>query len=129
MARGHSRVTTLTTEPSVAPAPSDIVLRWSIAFLVVAQAAVVGLQVIGRHLLHQPIPWTEEIARLLLAWLMCVGGIAALRDGQHPRVTALVRLFSKPHREAIDRGLRLVLLALFACLIVPGYHLTVASIG
>jgi tripartite ATP-independent transporter DctM subunit len=95
--------------------------------LVVAQAAVVGLQVIGRHLLHQPIPWTEEIARLLLGWLMCAGGIAALRHGQHPRVTALVRLLPEPNRQAVDRGLRLVLLVFFACLIVPGYHLTVAS--
>ncbi len=120
---------TVTLEATVTATPSDLLLRWSIAILVVAQAAVVGLQVIGRHLLHQPIPWTEEIARLLLAWLMCVGGIAALRHGQHPRVTALVRLFSEPHRQAVDRGLRLVLLAFFACLIVPGYHLTVASAG
>ena len=120
---------TVTSEATATTTPSDLVLRWSIAILVVAQAAVVGLQVIGRHLLHQPIPWTEEIARLLLAWLMCVGGIAALRHGQHPRVTALVRLLSEPHRLAVDRGLRLVLLAFFAFLIVPGYHLTVASAG
>ena len=108
-------------------APSDLVLGWSIAMLVVAQAAVVGLQVIGRHVLHQPIPWTEEIARLLLGWLMCVGGIAALGHAQHPRVTALVRLLSEPRRQAVDRGLRLVLLAFFMCLIVPAYDLTVAS--
>ena len=67
---------------------SDLALHRAIAILVVAQAAVVGLQVVGRHALHRPIPWTEEIARLLLAWLMCVGGIAALRHSQHPRVTA-----------------------------------------
>ena len=97
---------------------ADLALQWSIAVLVVAQAAVVGLQVVGRHVLHRPIPWTEEIARLLLAWLMCVGGIAALRHAQHPRVTALVRLLSEPRRQAVDRGLRLVLLALFVCLIV-----------
>ncbi|MCC7043966.1 MAG: TRAP transporter small permease subunit, partial [Acidobacteria bacterium] len=48
-------------------------LLWVVAFLVFAQAAAVGLQVIGRHLLHQPLPWTEEIARLLLVWLMCIG--------------------------------------------------------
>ena len=95
----------------------------------VAQAAVVGLQVVGRHVLHSPIPWTEEIARLLLAWLMCVGGISALRHAQHPRVTALVRLLSEPQRQAVDRGLRLVLLAFFLFLIVPAYHLTVASVG
>ena len=45
---------------------------------------VVGLQVIGRHVLRQPFPWTEEIARLLLVWLMCVGGVAALRGAQLP---------------------------------------------
>ena len=60
---------------------------------------------------------------------MCAGGIAALRHGQHPRVTALVRLLSEPRRQAVDRGLRLVLLAFFVCLIVPAYHLTVASAG
>src|SRR5438067_10720013 len=37
--------------------------------------------------LFRSIPWTEEIARLLLVWLMCIGGIAALRHMQHPRVT------------------------------------------
>jgi TRAP-type C4-dicarboxylate transport system permease small subunit len=97
----------------------DTALRWSTSSLVLALSAVVGLQVVGRHLLHQPIPWTEEIARLLLAWLMCVGGIAAVRHGQHPRVTALVRLLDEPRRLAVDRGLRLVLLALFACLVIP----------
>jgi tripartite ATP-independent transporter DctM subunit len=107
----------------------DVALAWLIAVLVVALAAVVGLQVVGRHLLHQPIPWTEEIARLLLAWLMCVGGIAALRHGQHPRVTAVVRLLSEPRRHAVERGLRLVLLALFAFLVIPAWHLTVSSAG
>jgi tripartite ATP-independent transporter DctM subunit len=114
--------------PAVA-SRSDAALQWPIAILVVAQALVVGLQVVGRHILHQPIPWTEEIARLLLGWLMCAGGIAALRHGQHPRVTALVRLLSEPRRQAVDRGLRLVLLAFFVCLIVPAYALTVASAG
>ena len=109
--------------------PSDRLLQWSIAALVVAQAAVVGLQVVGRHILHSPIPWTEEIARLLLAWLMCVGGIAALRHAQHPRVTAAVRLLAEPQRRAVDRGLRLVLLAFFVSLIVPAYHLTISSVG
>jgi len=106
---------------------TDGVLNGAIAALVVAQAAVVGLQVIGRHLMHQPIPWTEEVARLLLGWLMCVGGIAALRHAQHPRVTAVVRLLPAPQRLAVDRGLRLVLLVLFAALVGPSWTLTRAS--
>jgi C4-dicarboxylate transporter DctM subunit len=103
------------------------VLEWAVGFLVVAQALVVGLQVVGRHVLRQPIPWTEEIARLLLVWLMCVGGISALREGEHPRVTALVRLLPHRRRQAVDRGLRLVLIAFFVWLIVPAWRLTIAS--
>lgn len=122
----------MTDAPGHVPPPrsaGDRLLQRAIALLVVAQAAVVGLQVVGRHLLHQPIPWTEEVARLLLVWLMCIGGIAALRHAQHPRVTAVVRLLSDGRRQAVDRGLRLVTLLFFACLIVPSWRLTVTSAG
>ena len=108
---------------------ADRVLLWATAALVVAQALVVGLQVIARHISHQPIPWTEEIARLLLVWLMCVGGIAGLRQGQHPRVTALVRRLRPTRRAALDQGLRLVLMVFFLALAWPAYRLTVASAG
>ena len=121
-------------EPSTANAPTGgsaagRVLEWAIALLVAAQAAVVGLQVVGRHLLHTPWPWTEEIARLLLVWLMCIGGIRALRDSEHPRVTALVRRLTPPQRAAVERGLQLVLLAFFLHLVAPSWRLTVSSAG
>ena len=103
-------------------------LLWATAFLIFAQAAAVALQVIGRHLFHHPLPWTEEIARLLLVWLMCVGGVVGLRHAQHPRVTAVTRLFSAPHRHAVDRGLRLVLIGLFVSLLMPAWRLTLASV-
>jgi tripartite ATP-independent transporter DctM subunit len=98
-----------------------------IAILVAAQAVVVGLQVVGRHLVHQPFPWTEEIARLLLVWLMCAGGVWALRHGRHPRVTALVRRLPETKRAAIDRGMRLVLLVFFVALLGPALRLTLTS--
>jgi tripartite ATP-independent transporter DctM subunit len=120
-------MTSVTIERPAAPSLADRTLELSIASLIVAQAVVVGLQVIGRHILREPIPWTEEIARVLLVWLMCVGGISALRDGQHPRVTALLRLLSDPHRQAVERGLRLVLIAFFACLVIPAFRLTIES--
>ena len=117
------------TAPPQLLTPADRLLYFSVAALVAAQALVVGLQVIGRHVLHQPIPWTEEIARLLLVWLMCMGGVAALKHAQHPRVTAFVRRFTDDQRLAIDRGVRLVLLLFFLILVVPSWRLTVASMG
>jgi tripartite ATP-independent transporter DctM subunit len=119
--------TTATIEPTVPMHWTDRILAIAIAALIAAQASVVGLQVIGRHIFREPIPWTEEIARVLLAWLMCVGGVAALRHAQHPRVTALLRLCPPAERAAIDRGLRLVLLGFFVCLVAPAWQLTVAS--
>jgi len=104
-------------------------LDWTTALLVAALAAVVGVQVVGRHLLHSPWPWTEEIARLLLVWLMCIGGIRALSDSEHPRVTALVRLLTPSRRAAVERGLQLVLLAFFLHLVVPSWRLTLSSAG
>ena len=117
--------------PAVDPATSAKVagraLEWATALLVATLAAVVGLQVVGRHLLHSPLPWTEEVARLLLVWLMCVGGIRALSDSEHPRVTALVRLLAPAPRAAVERGLQLVLLAFFLCLVVPAWRVTLSS--
>ena len=125
--RSDVPVTTVLAEAAVRAPFADRLLHWSVAALVVAQAAVVGLQVVGRHILRHPIPWTEEIARLLLVWLMCAGGVAALRHSQHPRVTALIRTLAEPRRRAVDRGLKLVLLAFFLMLVVPAWDLVVAS--
>lgn len=107
--------------------PGARALAWTTAVLLASLAVVVGLQVVGRHLLHTPAPWTEEIARLLLVWLMCAGGIRALADSEHPRVTALVRLLSPERQAAVERGLQLVLLAFFLHLLVPAWRLTVSS--
>jgi tripartite ATP-independent transporter DctM subunit len=114
--------------PDAPPATaSRRAIEWATAILVAAQAAVVGIQVIGRHVLHNPFPWTEEVARLLLVWLMCVGGIRALQLALHPRVTALIRLLSEPRRAAVDQGMRLVLLAFLLLLVLPAGRLTIAS--
>ena len=111
VARGDPRVTTVTAEPPViAPRRgprAPVVYRHSRCR---RRRPSWACRSSAATCCDSPFPWTEEIARLLLVWLMCVGGISALRHGQHPRVTALVRLFSAARRAAIDRGLRLVLL-------------------
>lgn len=106
---------------------ADRLLFWVIALLVAALCTVVGLQVVARHLLHQPYPWTEEIARVILVWIMCTGGVSALRHGQHPRVTAFVRHLPPERRAAVNRGLRLVLIAFFLALVPSAWRLTVQS--
>ena len=60
---------------------------------------------------------------------MCIGGIRALQHAEHPRVTVLVRRLARERRAAVERGLQLVLLGFFACLVVPAWRLTVSSAG
>jgi C4-dicarboxylate transporter DctM subunit len=120
----------MTAAEPLTTAPSTAMDRWlfrATAFLVFALTAVVALQIVGRHLVHRPIPWTEEIARLLLAWLMCTGGVVGLRQAQHPRVTAFTRRLNQARRAHVERGLRLVLLGLFGLLLWPAWRLMVAS--
>ena len=113
--------------PPASPSAAERALDGAIALLVAAQAFVVGLQVVGRHVFRHPVPWTEEVARLLLVWLMCVGGVRALQQVDHPRVTALIRRLSAARRAAVDRGMRLVLLVFFLCLLAPAGRLVLRS--
>ena len=56
VARGDWRCRYRPAAATAGASPADRMLQWAIAILVVAQAAVVGLQVVGRHILHRPIP-------------------------------------------------------------------------
>jgi TRAP-type C4-dicarboxylate transport system permease small subunit len=52
--------------------------------LVLALLALVILQVCTRYLLHNSLPWTEEVARMVLIWLVMIGAaIATERNEQY----------------------------------------------
>lgn len=52
--------------------------------LVLALLALVILQVSTRYVLHSSLPWTEEVARMVLVWLVMIGAaIAAERKEQY----------------------------------------------
>lgn len=50
-------------------------------FLVVAIAAILLLQVLGRHVFEYPFPWPEEVAGFMFVWLIFLGAIVAYRQG------------------------------------------------
>jgi len=99
--------------------PFERVLVRLTAALVASVVVVVGLQVVSRHILRSPIPWTEEIARLLLVWSMLVGGVLALARNEHTRVTVVLRLLPSRLARAVETGTGL---ALIVFLVVLGYQ-------
>jgi TRAP-type C4-dicarboxylate transport system permease small subunit len=59
------------------------------------------VQVFARYILNSPLLWSEELARLLLVWVVFLGGAVVCWDGRHLNVDTFFSRFSKRLRSAI----------------------------
>ena len=107
--------------------PLDRVIEYAAAIALLADVIVVGLQVVSRLLMSSPIAWTEEIARVLMIWVMFFGGVVALRRGQHTRITVVIRMLRPEHCTAVELGVNLVVFAFFGILAYQSYGLILLS--
>jgi tripartite ATP-independent transporter DctM subunit len=105
----------------------DRVVEYATAITLLADVIAVGLQVVSRLWMSRPIPWTEEIARVLMIWVMFFGGVVALRRGQHTRITAAIRMLRPEHCTAVELGVNLVVFAFFGVLAYQAYGLILLS--
>ena len=81
--------------------------------LLAALAVVVTFQVLGRYVPFIPRPlWTEEVARLLLAWMVFLGAAVALRRGEH----FLIDLIPRRVDQRVGRALQVVVLVVVAAI-------------
>jgi len=44
----------------------------------------------SRYVFNKPLMWTDELANFLFLWLAMLGTVAALRRGEHMRLTTFV---------------------------------------
>ena len=56
---------------------------------------VVFLQVFFRYVVHYSLPWSEELARYLMTWVVFIGASMGAREGVHIGVAAFVNLMPK----------------------------------
>jgi TRAP-type transport system small permease protein len=95
-AAGIEPVTPAADDPAARRPPA----RWAarleraldqvIALLLAVCAVTLIWQVFGRYVLGHSPSWSEEVARMAVAWLTMLGAAACLRDGGHIAVTSLV---------------------------------------
>lgn len=76
--------------------------------------------VVWRYFLVDPLPWTDEVARMLFVWLAFVGAAIGVKRGLH----ASVALFSHWMAPAVHR-----VLMLFGCLIVAAVAFVLVYVG
>ena len=88
------------------------------AFLVVAEAVLLGWATTARYLFNQPLTWSDELAAVLFVWLSMLGSVVALRRGEHMRLTTFVRNMS-PAWQARADALGLVLVCAVLSALVP----------
>lgn len=63
---------------------------------------VVLVGVVARYILNISLPWSEEVARLLLVWLTFLGAAAATAQRSHIRVDTIYARFTGRRRKIIE---------------------------
>ena len=106
--------------PGAAPRPpsflaraADACFRLQTGLMVVCLAVMVVLlfgNVALRYLFNSGINISDEVSRLAFVWLIFLGAVLALRDGQHIGVTMLVARFGPGARRAVHILCQLLIL-------------------
>jgi tripartite ATP-independent transporter DctM subunit len=90
----------------------------AVALLVIAETAILFSGVAARYVFHAPLVWSDELASILFIWLAMLGAVAAMRRGNHMRMTAFVGATGTPRR-AFMEALALITPLLFLLAILP----------
>lgn len=81
-----------------------------------------GSQVIARYVLHAPISWSEELARLGLIWLTFLAGAFVMAEGRHLTVDILSARLGRLGKLRLECISNLVIMATCLMLLVGGFR-------
>lgn len=65
------------------------VVEAALFVLSTALLALIALQVFTRYVLQASLPWTEEVARMVLVWMVMLGAAVAMERGEHYAITLI----------------------------------------
>lgn len=91
----------------------DRALRFCANALLAVMFLDILMQVLFRYVLRNPLVWTEELARFLLAWMVYLGASSAVFNWENLRVTYFIEKLPKKAFsvvEVVTKVLSLVLL-------------------
>ncbi len=88
------------------------------AAILVAEIVILASGVFSRYVMKNALVWTDELATILLLWLVMLGAVAAYRRREHVRLTAIVRRAS-PRRAHVLDVISSVVVAVFSLELLP----------
>lgn len=101
----------------------DKILGVILEVLMVIMVLVVILQVLARYAIKIPIPWTEESARYMLAYMTFVGSAIALREGKHIVVHFLYERLPSGYKRSFDLLFHVLILLFLLAILWGGLKL------
>jgi TRAP-type transport system small permease protein len=107
----------------------DNLIEGACAFLMVALAVVVFIQVFNRFVLQTPLAWSEDLAMLLYQWVVFVGAALGVKRMRHFGIELVVRQFPVRWRHRIELVTPLVMLGVAVVMIVQGYTLLMLNVN
>ena len=76
-------------------------LRFIVGWAFIAIVILTVTQVFFRSVLDSPLIWSEEVVRLLLVWVVFLGGAVVCWDGRHLNVDVLFVRLSPPVKKIL----------------------------
>ena len=99
----------------------DNLIEGACAFLMVALAVLVFIQVFNRFVLQTPLAWSEDLAMLLYQWVVFVGAALGVKRMRHFGIELVVRQLPDRWRHRIELVSPLVMLVVAVVMIVQGW--------
>jgi tripartite ATP-independent transporter DctM subunit len=98
----------------------DWIARFLAAALVVIEVGILFAGVVARYAFDRPLVWVEELAAILFLWLVSLGAVIALRQGEHMRMTVVVGRLGEPAQRMAATFAAVLVVIVTLCLIIPG---------
>jgi tripartite ATP-independent transporter DctM subunit len=92
------------------------------ALLVIAEVIVISASVIWRYALNAPLIWSDELASVLLLWLVMFGTAIAHLRNQQMRVTTIVDWLPAHWRQHVDTFASMVVAVFLIVILLPAYE-------
>lgn len=90
---------------------------YSVTFLYLVMIVVIFFQVFFRFVIKASLPWSEELARYVMAWAVFIGASIAAKEGAHIGIDTIVARLPKK-LERFMRTFAMALSLLFSIILV-----------
>jgi TRAP-type C4-dicarboxylate transport system permease small subunit len=107
----------------------DRIMLWVIFALATVMFVMVFLQVIFRYVINVPFSFSEELARYLMVWIVCIGAAAAYGEGMHIGVNLFTGLLPAVAQKWVARVVHLTVGGLMGVIIFEGGRLSYLLAG